>query len=270
MIPLLGQRYVYQQVDMDHDALKEMAEKTGGMFFAAKNMDELEKIYDSIDRLEKTKVEVDAWAEYNDLYPWCVLPGLFLLGGLYSPFQYAIDEDPLMEHEIFSPNMFYLIWLVILLAGVTIYGIRKRTRMLSQFMSSVPGAGHGSGGGCSRTTLDQRGASHCQGFSLATLALTGPLVGFRWEKVEQKGVDIMIALDCSRSMLATDIKPTRLEQAKREIIDLLKMMQSDRAGLVAFSGSAILQCPLTLDHSAFSLFLKGPGARIICPWAARI
>ncbi|GAB6142933.1 vWA domain-containing protein [Desulfocicer niacini] len=78
--PLLGQRYVYQQVDMDHDALKEMAEKTGGMFFAAKNMDELEKIYQSIDRLEKTKVEVDAWAEYNDLYPWCVLPGLFLLG----------------------------------------------------------------------------------------------------------------------------------------------------------------------------------------------
>ena len=153
-----------------------------------------------------------------------------------------------------QPNMFYLIWIVILLAGVSIYGIRKRTRILSQFMSlslvftMAPGA-------VSRRRWT-KGGLLIVGFSLAALALTGPLVGFRWEKVEQKGVDIMIALDCSRSMLATDIKPSRLEQAKREIIDLLKMMQSDRAGLVAFSGTAFLQCPLTLDHSAFSLFLK--------------
>ena len=77
--PLLGQRYVYQRVDMDHDTLKEIARKTGGMFFAAKNLNELEKIYASIDRLEKSKVEVDAWAEYNDLYPWCVIPAILLL-----------------------------------------------------------------------------------------------------------------------------------------------------------------------------------------------
>ncbi|MFK5952908.1 MAG: VWA domain-containing protein, partial [Desulfobacterium sp.] len=153
-----------------------------------------------------------------------------------------------------QPNMFYLIWVVVLLAGVTVYGIRKRTRILSQFMSlsllstMAPGA-------VSRRRWS-KGGLLVVGFLLASLALTGPLVGFRWEKVEQKGVDIMIALDCSRSMLATDIKPTRLEQAKREIIDLLKMMHSDRAGLVAFSGTAFLQCPLTLDHSAFSLFLK--------------
>ncbi len=150
--------------------------------------------------------------------------------------------------------MFYLIWVVILLAGVTVYGIRKRTRLLSQFMSLslVPDMAPGVG---SRRRWT-KGGLLITGLLLAALALTGPLVGFRWEKVEQKGVDIMIALDCSRSMLATDIKPTRLEQAKREIIDLLKMMQSDRAGLVAFSGSAILQCPLTLDHSTFNLFLK--------------
>ena len=153
-----------------------------------------------------------------------------------------------------QPNMFYLIWVVFLLAGVTVYGIQKRTRILSQFMSlslvstMAPGA-------VSRQRWT-KGGLLIVGFFLASLALTGPLVGFRWEKVEQKGVDIMIALDCSRSMLVTDIKPTRLEQAKREIIDLLKMMHSDRAGLVAFSGTAFLQCPLTLDHSAFSLFLK--------------
>ncbi len=150
--------------------------------------------------------------------------------------------------------MFYLIWVVIVLAGVTIYGIRKRARILSQFISLSLVAAMAPGAVSRRRWT--KGGLLIVVFLLASLALTGPLVGFRWEKVEQKGVDIMIALDCSRSMLATDIKPTRLEQAKREIIDLLKMMHSDRAGLVAFSGTAFLQCPLTLDHSAFSLFLK--------------
>jgi len=91
---------------------------------------------------------------------------------------------------------------------------------------------------------------------LAFVALAGPQVGFKWEKSSQKGVDIMIALDCSKSMLAQDIKPNRLERAKREIVDLLQMMRSDRAGLVVFTGSAVLQCPLTLDHEAFNIFLN--------------
>ncbi|MCW8801235.1 MAG: VWA domain-containing protein, partial [Desulfobacter sp.] len=89
----------------------------------------------------------------------------------------------------------------------------------------------------------------------AVVALAGPLAGYRWEKTTQKGVDIMIALDCSRSMLAQDVSPTRLTRAKREIIDLTRLMRSDRAGLVAFSGAAVLQCPLTLDYNAFGIFL---------------
>ena len=92
--PLLGQRYIYQQVDMDYDALKEIAQKTGGMFFAAENIKELEQIYESIDRLEKTKVEVDAWAEYNELYPWCIIPALFLLGGYIILFNTRLMRIP--------------------------------------------------------------------------------------------------------------------------------------------------------------------------------
>jgi Ca-activated chloride channel family protein len=89
----------------------------------------------------------------------------------------------------------------------------------------------------------------------AVVALAGPLAGYRWEKTTRKGVEIMIALDCSRSMLAQDVSPTRLTRAKREIIDLTRLMHSDRAGLVAFSGAAVLQCPLTLDYNAFGIFL---------------
>ena len=88
------------------------------------------------------------------------------------------------------------------------------------------------------------------------VALAGPKYGYRWQEIRQQGVDIIIALDCSRSMTAADIQPTRLERAKREVFDLLAMLQGDRVGLVAFAGTAFLQCPLTLDYDAFNLFLN--------------
>ena len=87
------------------------------------------------------------------------------------------------------------------------------------------------------------------------MALTGPQYGFRWEQIEQKGIDMIVALDCSKSMLAADIKPSRLDRAKREVTDLLHMLKGDRVGLVAFAGTAFLQCPLTVDYEAFHLFL---------------
>ncbi|MBF0204413.1 MAG: VWA domain-containing protein, partial [Desulfamplus sp.] len=153
-----------------------------------------------------------------------------------------------------NPHMFYLIWLVIMLFGFVVYGNRKRAKIVINFISPsllntmIPGYS------TSRKWL--KGILLTLSLFFLALALTCPLVGFRWEEVKEKGVDIMIALDCSRSMLATDIKPTRLEQAKREIVDLLNMMHSDRVGLVAFAGTSILQCPLTLDHSGFSIFLN--------------
>ena len=72
--PLMGERYVYQRVEMDHDTLKKMADMTGGTFFAAQDIDTLAKIYEMIDNLEKTEVEVKRWAQYRELYPWLLLP----------------------------------------------------------------------------------------------------------------------------------------------------------------------------------------------------
>ena len=65
----------------------------------------------------------------------------------------------------------------------------------------------------------------------------------------------MIALDVSKSMLAEDVSPNRLERAKREIMDLLTLVQGDRVGLIAFAGTSFLQCPLTLDYGAVQIFL---------------
>ena len=87
---------------------------------------------------------------------------------------------------------------------------------------------------------------------LLVLTLARPQWGFRWEEAKQRGLDILVAIDTSRSMLAEDLKPNRLERAKLAALDLLQLSKSDRLGLVAFAGSAFLQCPLTLDEDAFS------------------
>ncbi|MFH1154585.1 MAG: VWA domain-containing protein [Pseudomonadota bacterium] len=153
-----------------------------------------------------------------------------------------------------DPHMFYMVWVVVLAAGVTVYGHHKRKRIVSRYAS--PKALASVAPEFSPVRPWVKGIIQVAALGFLVVCLAGPQWGFRWETIEQKGVDIMICLDCSRSMLAQDIEPTRLERAKREIIDLLRMMKSDRAGLVAFAGSAILQCPLTLDHEAFNLFLQ--------------
>jgi len=83
------------------------------------------------------------------------------------------------------------------------------------------------------------------------LALAGPMWGFHWEEVRREGVDLVVAFDTSKSMLATDVSPNRLARAKLAVQDLLAELAGDRIGLVAFAGSAFVQCPLTLDRNAF-------------------
>ncbi len=94
-------------------------------------------------------------------------------------------------------------------------------------------------------------------------SLVQPKWGYHWEDVERRGIDLVVAVDTSRSMLADDIKPNRLQAAKREISDLIKVIDGDRVGLVAFAGTAFLQCPLTLDYGAFNLFLDDINTSLI-------
>lgn len=95
--------------------------------------------------------------------------------------------------------------------------------------------------------------------SIALFALSLALLRPQWGKhdrmVEQEGRELFIALDISRSMLASDVKPSRLAFAKSKIKQLLHLLPADRVGLVVFSGGAFVQCPLTRDTAAFNLFL---------------
>jgi Ca-activated chloride channel family protein len=89
-----------------------------------------------------------------------------------------------------------------------------------------------------------------------SLALARPQWGTRLQEVRRKGVDLVIAIDVSRSMLAQDVSPSRLALARAALSSLIERLPDDRVGLVAFAGEAQLLCPLTLDHGAARVFLE--------------
>jgi Ca-activated chloride channel family protein len=151
-------------------------------------------------------------------------------------------------------EMLLLVWTLPVLFLFFVYGMRRRRRILKRFASErgldaiVPGRAEG--------LRWRKAALILISLFFVAVALSGPQYGFRWQEIERRGIDIVIALDCSKSMLARDIPPSRLDRAKREVYDLLGLLQGDRIGLVAFAGTAFLQCPLTLDYGAFHLFLE--------------
>ncbi|MCC6933064.1 MAG: VWA domain-containing protein [Deltaproteobacteria bacterium] len=91
---------------------------------------------------------------------------------------------------------------------------------------------------------------------LICVAALRPQWGFSWRESKKKGLDIVVAVDVSESMLAQDIPPNRLERTKREVYDLLDILRGDRIGLVAFAGYAFTEVPLTEDYTTFRLFLQ--------------
>lgn len=88
------------------------------------------------------------------------------------------------------------------------------------------------------------------------IALARPQWGTYWKEKSSRGLDLLIALDVSKSMLAGDMQPDRISFAKAEIADFAKNLSSDRIGLMAFSGDAFLYCPLTMAYDGFILVLK--------------
>ena len=160
-----------------------------------------------------------------------------------------------------DPLYFYLFWCLVPLIFFMVWGMRKKQQLTLKFcgnplLSKLVHPG-----------VEKRHRSKTIFVVLAILflilALTRPRWGYEWENLHQRGVDVIVALDVSSSMLAEDIKPNRLERAKRKISDLLDMMEGDRIGLVAFAGTSFVQCPLTLDYGAARLFLSAIDTELI-------
>lgn len=95
------------------------------------------------------------------------------------------------------------------------------------------------------------------------IAYANPQIGKKFEKVQRKGIDVIIALDVSKSMLAEDIKPDRIQRSKQFVSNLIDRLQNDRVGLIVFAGNAYLQMPLTSDKAAAKLFLKNINTNMV-------
>ena len=100
-------------------------------------------------------------------------------------------------------------------------------------------------------------------FAFSVIALANPQWANKKEKVKAKSSDIFIALDISRSMLGTDVKPNRLEKSKRLIEKLIDKLKGNRMGLIFFAGEAFLKMPLTSDYAAAKLFIKSASPDLI-------
>jgi Ca-activated chloride channel family protein len=161
-----------------------------------------------------------------------------------------------------NPNMLGL--LLVFPAALIVFfwwSFRRRQTLMAQFIQArlLPGLVSG----ISTTRQKFRLGCFVLGVICIIVALARPQWGFSWQEVKVRGVDIVVAIDTSKSMLADDIAPNRLTRAKLAALELMQLARSDRLGLVAFAGSAFLQCPLTIDDAAFRQSVEALDVNII-------
>lgn len=148
----------------------------------------------------------------------------------------------------------HFLWLLLVLPPALViffwWSWKKRQRLATLFIQArlLPSLTRGI------SPLRQKIRLGCLVLAVAGLlvALAQPQWGYSWQEVKQRGVDIVVAIDCSKSMLAQDVVPNRLARAKLAALELMQKARTDRLGVVAFAGAAFLQCPLTIDDAAFA------------------
>lgn len=160
-----------------------------------------------------------------------------------------------------SAEMLQLLWLLPLFFGVAVYRFKKKDQALLKFAES--GLLERINQSVSRARQWGKVLLVVAASLLIVLSLARPAWNPRPEKVESKGRDIVFVLDVSRSMMAEDLKPNRLERAKLAIRDLIDKIEGDRVALVAFAGTATVKCPLTQDYGFFRLMLDDTGPESI-------
>ena len=103
----------------------------------------------------------------------------------------------------------------------------------------------------------------CLGLAFLVVSLTNPKMGTKLETVKREGVDIVFALDVSKSMLAEDIAPSRLEKAKQIITKVIEKLGSDRVGIIIYAGNSYPLLPITTDHAAAKMFLQNANPNMV-------
>ena len=152
-----------------------------------------------------------------------------------------------------NPLLLHLLWVVGLLGVVLWQMYQRRLKRLSGFVDESHS------GELLKTFHSQffvwKQILILLAFVFGVLALARPQWGFEWKEIKRQGVDILVVVDTSKSMLTQDVRPNRLERTKLAIKDLIRKLDGDRVGLIAFSGDAFLLCPLTVGYSGYLLSL---------------
>ena len=158
------------------------------------------------------------------------------------------------ETRLLSVEMLYLLWVIPLLVGVFVFAAKRRRQALEEFadrelLAHIQPEAAG-------PRRRWKAALLLAGFAFAVMALARPAWNPTARDVERRGRDVAFVLDVSKSMLAEDLAPNRLERAKLAIVDTIERLRGDRVALVAFAGTAVIKCPLTLDYGFFRLALN--------------
>ena len=261
-----GKEIVYVESDLDEALLQQIAEKTGGQYFRATDTADLQRIYDHIDALEKSQIEITHYSEEIELIGWVLLPALMLILSeqflSYTLFRRIHKGIPTGANSTStrgqvmtfgSPIYLYALILVPLSLLFLVWADRRRKRAIARM-----GEPHL----IARLSLDvnTRGRVIKAGLWLSALALllialARPQWGETRQTVTQKGVQVMVVLDTSKSMLAEDVKPDRLTRAKMDISELMNRLNGDEVGLTVFSGASFTLFPLTSDYNTARSFL---------------
>jgi Ca-activated chloride channel family protein len=158
-----------------------------------------------------------------------------------------------MDFRLEQLHQLHWLWAVAVAAALLIYAVTSRRRLLHRFASS-----HLLAALTPRTSFARKWMKAVL-LIVALLALVAAMLDPRWgsryEEVEQRGIDIVFILDVSRSMLAEDVRPNRLERAKQYIGDVLDRLGGDRVALITSAGVPAIRCPLTVDYGAMRLIL---------------
>jgi Ca-activated chloride channel family protein len=159
----------------------------------------------------------------------------------------------------------HLLWFLLFLVPASIaffwWAQRAKARLVAQFVAARLVSNLTVGVSASRQKV--RIALIVAAAVLLIIALARPQIGFSYEEARSRGLDIVVAIDTSKSMLASDVAPNRLRRAQLAAMDLKRLARTDRLALVAFAGSAFLQCPLTLDDEAFRQSIEALDVNII-------
>jgi Ca-activated chloride channel homolog len=150
----------------------------------------------------------------------------------------------------------WLLGLVPLIAGLLVHNYRSRQRLVLRFgqPETVAALVHGR----APRLRAARGVLLVLGLFLVILACAGPQYGSHTRLLKKRGVDLVVALDFSKSMLAKDVRPNRIDRAKAELSRLFSELTGDRVGVVAFAGDT-MQFPMTTDYAAIESYLRGLG-----------